>query len=247
MQPGLCCFFHGGGLLRFSCCLLLQKLHSVATPHWKHPGNRKFYSSPDGCRNKPGPQATAEIACAWQQNQGFAHAEHFVTASTPLQSAAAPMEGRMGLFSPWEMGKAVQEGQWCDQNHAKNLCRSTALKACILGQVTQDIIPVPPALRPPNSWLRWSLWQPKCSRLSRIESPWAANWSGTFQISDGDGFHRLYWHALVSLRGLFLSCRLELVTDSISGSSLYPLTHSHRAIKPESFKKKGSQVSPVSL
>lgn len=46
------------------------------------------------------------------------------------------------FFSLWEVGKAVQ-GDWqCDQNHVKSLCWSTALKAHILGRVTEDWQPL---------------------------------------------------------------------------------------------------------
>lgn len=45
--------------------------------------------------------------------------------------------GKDGISS-WEMGKAVHGGQRRDQNHAKNLYGSMALKAHVLGWVTQD-------------------------------------------------------------------------------------------------------------
>lgn len=156
-------------------------------------------------------------------NQDFAHVEQFITTSTLLQSAAAPMKGRMGFFSLWEVGKAVQ-GDWqCDQNHVQSLCWSIALKAHILGWVRGLTTLVPLALLL-NSWLGWSLWQPEHGCLSCGDPPLAANWSGTFIIGNGDGFCRLYW--LWSALDIFV-CHLKLVTDFEWAGAVYICLPTH--------------------
>lgn len=99
---------------------------------------------------------TLELPYHWAcmcipHNQDFAHVEQFITTSTPLQSAAAPMKGRMDFFSVGSEQSSA--GNWqCDQNHVKSLCWTTALKAHILGQVTED-------------------WQPLCLLLFSFSIP----------------------------------------------------------------------------
>lgn len=212
----------GGGLLGFPCCLLLQKLNSTATLHWKHPGNKKFCSPLDGCRNKPGPRATAELTCAFhttkashKQSTSSPQAHHYSRQQVPCR------EGQdFFLRGKWEKERREAGGV---TKTTQRICVGVQLRrhASLAKWHRTDIIPVPPALLPPNSWLRRSLWQPERSWLSCVDPPRAANWSSPFQVGDGDGFHRLYWLALVSLRGLLLICLLELVTDFQSEGALY--------------------------
>lgn len=162
MQSGLCCFFRGRGTIGFSLLSPAAEVELNCYVTLKAPWEYKVLFplqmavKPSQCSKLPlslhvHSKQPGLLAC-----RALYHHKH----TTAFGSSSHG--GKDRIFSPWEMERAAQGGWQHDQNYMKNLCRSTALKAHVLGQVIQDWrIPCPSALLPPNYWLRRNLWQPE--------------------------------------------------------------------------------------
>lgn len=161
---------------------------------------------------------TTRTLCMWSSSSPWAH--HCSQQQFPWR------EGWIFFSVGSEKSSA---GNWqCDQNHVKSLCWSTALKAHILGQVTED-------------------WQPLCLLLFSL-IPWLGMepvaawtwlsllWTYSSSCRPEWDLHNWQWWwflqtlgVLVSLRGLSLLCHLKLLTVNVIFT--YPLTWSNKAVK----------------
>lgn len=105
-----------------------------------------------------------------------------------------------------------------------------------------DMTPEPFVLLPLNSCLGWSLWQLNHGWLAHMDYSWTAKWSVTFPRGNGNCFNRLSWWALVQLRGTVTKqppwAGNQLLIREISSCPLV-----HLAVKLETFKKRGRQIS----
>lgn len=179
-------------------------------------------------------------------NQPFANPKYFIIENTLLLSAAAPIE-RRASFSP--VGK---EGRSSGRLAVwPNPCEKSVLECGSEGMhpMRQDWCkPCASCSSPSESLART---EPVVARAwlkgkDRVDSPWAANSSGTFPVYAGDGFNGLYWLPLIHLRGPVTKLS-PWAGDWLSVRGISSYLFMHLAMKLETFKQKGSQILPFSL
>lgn len=105
MQPGLHRFFRGREAVGFSLLSPASEVELSCYSMLKAPWKLKVFPFYMAVKISQSPELPYHQACVCiPHNQDFVHVEQFITMSTPLQSAAVPMKGRMDFFlcGKWE-------------------------------------------------------------------------------------------------------------------------------------------------